>query len=395
MAGSLTAVSARNAPAGRHHDGNGLWLYVKPSGARSWVLRVTRDGRRQEIGVGSYPAVQLAQARQDAARVRAEVLSGADPVAERRAVKAGRMSANERTFERVAELVHGQRDFGSARLSERWIGRLRRFAFPHFGAMPIDKVDGPTVLSAIATLWREKPETARRVRQLVSTVLDYAHAMGWRDRSPDLAKLTRQAFPAQRGAVHHAAVDYLAAPDVVARLHAGAPAIGRLALLFTIYTAARSGETRFATWGEIDLEGRLWRVPGPRMKMRRDHAVPLSPPALRILEQVAPHRLSGQPNDLVFPGERAGRPLSDMTLAKAQKLAAPATTVHGWRSTFRDWAGETTPFASDVIEAALAHQIGNATTRAYQRGDFLLKRRDLMDAWAQYCHGGPASTVAT
>jgi integrase len=346
---------------------------------------VTRDGKRREIGIGSYPALSLSDARAQASRLRAEVKAGGDPIASRRAAKAKQIEARERTFAAVAAMVHGQREFATAALSKRWIGRLRRYAFPMFGQKPVEEVDGPTVLSALEPIWQTKPETARRVRQLVASVLDYAHVMGWRERSPDLPKLTKQAFPAQRKVTHHAAVDYIGAPEIIARLCGAPETTGRLALLFAIYTAARSGEVRSASWDEIDMENRVWRVPANKMKMKRDHSVPLSVPALRILERVGRCRETSSPEAFVFLGQRVGSPLSDMTLAKAQKIAAPGTTVHGWRSTFRDWAGETTAFPSDVVEAALAHQIGSATTRAYQRGDLFAKRRLLMDEWARYC----------
>ncbi len=389
--GNLTAITAANRPEGRHHDGDGLWLYVRSTGARSWVLRVTREGKRSDIGVGSFPAITLAAARANAGKLRTQVKEGADPLADKRAAKAKREIAGERTFETVAATVHGLQRFHTPALSERWIGRLRRFAFPHFGNMAVDKVDGPMVLAALQPIWNEKPETARRVRQLVGKVLAYAHVNGMRGPVPDLVDYTKAAFPAHEGATHHPAVDYIHAAAVLAKLHDAPETMGRLALLFTIYTAARSGETRGATWAEIDLEGAVWRIPAARMKMRRDHAVPLSTPALAIIETMSKGRRTTDAGELVFPGGSAGRPLSDVSLAKANKLACPSTTVHGWRSTFRDWAGEVATFPVDVIEAALAHAIGNATQRAYQRGDLLAKRRDLMNAWAAYLTSTAAS----
>ena len=389
--GTLTAITAKNAAPGRHHDGDGLWLYVRPTAARSWVLRVVREGKRADMGLGSYPALSLADARAKAAKMRSAVKGGDDPLAAKREAKAKRIEAGQRTFASVAALAHGQRKFKTPALSERWIGRLRRFAFPHFGTTPVDKVDGPMVLAALQPIWNEKPETARRVRQLVGSVLDYAHAMGWRGPSPTLAVFTKQSLAAHAPAVNHPAVEYPDAAKVLATITGAAETVGRLALAFTVYTAARSGETRGATWGEIDLDKAVWTIPATRMKMARDHAVPLSDPALAILARMKVARRTGEPGELIFPGERSGRPLSDMTLGKAHKLAAPGTTVHGWRSTFRDWAGETTAHPSDVIEAALAHLIGNATTRAYQRGTMLDKRRVIMDDWAAYLAPTPAA----
>ncbi len=380
----LTTLTVKNAVRpGRYADGQGLSLVVKAD-RRAWVLRVTHDGRAREFGLGSAADVTLGEARKKADDLRDKVKAGGDPLADKRRAKVQRMEARERTFAKVAAIVHGLQRFRTPALSERWIGRLQRFAFPHFGDVPVDKVDGPMVLAALEPIWNEKPETARRVRQLVSKVLAYAHVNGMRGPSPDLAEHTKAAFPAHEAAEHHPAVDYTQAAGVIAKLREAPETVGRLALLFTIFTAARSKETRCATWGEMDLEAAVWRVPAARMKKKRDHAVPLSAPAHAILETIAKARRSMDPGEVVFPGERAGRPLWDVTLAKANKLVAPDTTVHGWRSTFRDWAGEVATFPIDVIEASLSHVVGNATMRAYQRGDLLDKRRDLMNAWAAY-----------
>jgi integrase len=385
--GKLTAIAVEKAKPGRYADGDGLWLFVKPSGARSWVLRVAREGKRSEIGLGGYPVVTLALARTKAMALRSEVknaANGADPLGDRRTAKAKRVEVETRTFRKVAEIVHGLQRFRTPKLAAAWTWRLANYAYPYFGDVSIDRVDGPMVLSALQPIWSAKAETARRVRQLVGRVLSYAHVNGMRGPVPDLAGHTKAAFPAHDVASHHATVEYTDAADVLAKLNAAPETVGRLALMFTIYTAARSGETRGATWAEIDMEAAVWRIPAARMKMRRDHAVPLSAPALAILARVALARRTDAPGALIFPGERDGKPLTDVAVSKANKLVAPSTTVHGWRSTFRDWAGEVATFPVDVIEAALAHAIGNATTRAYQRGDLFTKRRALMDAWASY-----------
>lgn len=395
MAG-LTAITARTRPEGRHHDAGGLWLYVRPSGARSWVLRVTRDGRRREIGLGAYPAKTLAQARAEAARLRGDVKAGGDVIAARREARSARLEAGARTFEAVALLAHAGRTFGTPALSQRWIGRLRRFAFPVFGQVPVENVTPQMVLTALDPIWAAKPETARRVRQLVGAVLRFAHVRGWRDACPALADFTREGLQAHdRIPRHHAAVEYANAPAVFARLAALTPSMGRLALTFAVLTAARSGEARGATWGEIDLAGAMWTIPAARMKMGRDHVVPLSPAVLAVLRTAAGFRATTGPQALVFPGAGdAVRPLTDVALAKANRLIAPAATVHGWRSTFRDWAGETTEHPADVVETALAHLIGNATTRAYQRGNLLEKRRALMNDWAGYLASAAAQPEA-
>ncbi len=386
----LTDVTIRNAGAGKLIDGKGLTLVVRPTGAKFWTLRVMKDGKRTELGLGTYPDVSLAQARLDAQALRARVKAGENVAAKRKAAKAGAMEARERTFERVARHVHGMQQFKTDKLRAAWLFRLETYAFPYFGDVPVDRVEGPMVLEALAPIWLAKPETARRVRQLIGVVLRFAHVQGWRGPAPTLADFTKDGLPKQQaGPVHLPAVDYAKAPAIVAALREGQRTIGRQALLFTILTAARSGETRNATWGEIDLERAIWTVPETRMKMKREHVVPLSGAAVALLRQRLVDRamtVAGAPDadETIFASDRGGGPISDMTMAKAHKLLAPGTVPHGWRSTFRDWAAETTAHAADVCEAALAHLIGNAVTRSYQRGNLLEKRRALMEDWAAY-----------
>ncbi len=388
--GKLTDTEVRNAKAGRLQDGDGLMLMVKPSGSKFWVVRVMRDGKRRDIGLGSYPAVSLADARAKAQAIRTEVKAGTDVVAKRREERADRLAAADRTFEKVAKLLHGKLTFKTDKLKAAWLYRLETYAFPHFGTVPVAEVDGPHVLEALEPIWLAKPETARRVRQLVGAVLRFAHVQGWRGPIPVLADYTKDGLPKQAsGPVHRPAVEYADAPATVAKLVAETRSMGRQALLFTILTAARSSETRLATWGEMDLERAIWTVPGSRMKMGREHVVPLPPQAVALLKARLAERAATKPEapeaaEIVFASDRGGVPISDMTMLKAQKLAAPGTVTHGWRSTFRDWAGETTDHPADVCEAALAHLIGNAVTRSYQRGNLLEKRRALMADWADY-----------
>ena len=425
--GALTDLAIKNAKAGRLHDGDGLILMVKPTGSKFWVLRIMKHGKRREIGLGSYLAaasveqrrkkadllsdaelrdlrkLTLAEVRLKARLVRGEAKSGVDVIGEKRAAKVtAKAKANdqgERTFEAVAKLAHAARMGLADKTNALWLARLQQYAFPAFGASPVDKVDGPAIIAALEPIWHDKPETARRLRRAISSVLKYASARQWRGSVPPLSDLTKDAFPTPQAALeHHPAVDYPKASTVVTALRAAPETMGRFALLFTVYTAARSGETRLATWAEIDLAKAEWTIPAARMKMKRDHVVPLSSPALAILATVAKLRrvdgaAEGNAAALVFPGERAGRPMSDMTMSKAQKLVAPDTVPHGWRSTFRDWAAEATDHPADVCEAALAHLIGNATTRSYQRGTMLDKRRALMDDWAAYLAPAPAVTA--
>lgn len=399
----LTDIAAKKAKPGvkvdeqgkpraishRLQDGEGLSLLVKPNGSKFWVLRVMKDGKRVQMGLGGYPKVSVAKAREDAAGLRSKMKAGTDVLAEKRVTAAKNKAARELTFEVVAKLAHGAREGLADKTNALWLARLEQHAFPAFGKTSVEKVDAPMIIAALEPIWHGKPETARRVRRGISSVLKYAHAREWRGPVPVLAEVTKDAFPTPQAPVQHRpAVDYLKAPAVVAKLKAADETMGRLALMFTVYTAVRSGETRHSTWGEIDLANAEWTIPAARMKMKREHVVPLSAAAVAILETVAKLRTldangEGDPAALVFPG--AGeRPMSDMTLAKAHKLAAPGTVPHGWRSTFRDWAAEATDHPADVCEAALAHLIGNATTRSYQRGTMLDKRRVLMNDWAAY-----------
>ena len=370
---------------------------VKPNGSKFWVLRVMKDGKRVETGLGGYPKVSVAKVREDAVALRSKMKAGTDVLAEKREALAKAKAASEMTFEVVAKLAHGARKGLAEKTNALWFARLERHAFTAFGKVPVAKVDGPIIIEALEPIWHAKPETARRVRRAISSVLKYAHARDWRGPVPSMADVTKDAFPTpQAPIIHRPAVDYLKAPAVVDKLKAADETMGRLALLFTIYTAVRSGETRGAKWAEIDLANAEWTIPAGRMKMRRDHVVPLSQPAVVILEAVAKLRTvdangEGDLAALVFPGT-GNRSMSDMTLAKAHKLAAPGTVPHGWRSTFRDWAAEATDHPADVCEAALAHLIGNATTRSYQRGTMLDKRRALMNDWAAYV--SPMAAVA-
>lgn len=400
--GGLTTAGVRaaikpDARPGRHTDtvAKGLCLVVTPE-RRAWVLRVQTGGRRREFGLGSASEVSLADARTKANALRKQVREGVDPTeAKRTAAKAATERAG-RTFRVAAERLHASLEptFRNSKHAAQWVSTLRAHAFPAFGEVPVDAVTGAMVIDALEPIWLRTPETARRVRQRIGAVLAWAHAREWRDRVPDLSALTGKALPKQsdKGG-HHAAVDYRDAPAVLDRLRGENPSTGRMALLFLIYTAARSGEVRGARWGEIDLEAATWTVPGSRMKMGKEHSVPLSGPALAILETMAMlRRRVNDPDEIIFASARGG-PLSDMTLLKPQKLVAPDTTPHGWRSAFRDWAGETTGFASDVLEACLAHAVGDKVRVAYQRGTMFDKRAEVMAAWAGYLAALPADVA--
>lgn len=402
--GKLTDLQAKNAPAGRYGDGDGLYLVVKPSGGRSWVLRVMNDGRAQEIGLGGYtPAdkkepgkLSLAKARAEAVKVRAEVKAGRNVVADRKAAKSGRMAANRHTFEKLAREVHIQRATRRNRkgfaLTEKtnaaWLARLEDHAFKIIGAEPVADLDVKAIRNVIRPLWHRTPETARKLFRGIAEVLDYGSGELLCGPAPKLEAVAK-GLGAQPEAKGRPAVPWQDAPAVIAKLMGKDETMGRLCLLFAALTGSRSAEARGATWVEIDLESKIWSRPAERMKMREAHAVPLSGAALAILHQVkaAGLQLSGgkqaKPDDFAFPG-KGGRPLADMTLLKAHKLEAPGTSVHGWRSTFASWAAAETDYPAEVRELSLAHVGTDKVARAYQRDDLLEKRRALMADWAAY-----------
>lgn len=395
----LTAFKVAAAGPGQYSDGGSsaaLRLVVKPNKRRYWIVRGTLDGRRRDFvigaadGKGATKNLSLADARTAAADLRKLLRSGIDPAAvekeERRARAAARALATERTFKVVAERFLGVHlpTLKTDAQRAHWRATLADHVFPRLGECQIDAITGPMIIEALGTIWERQPETAKRIRQRVGAVLDYAHALDWRGPKPDLQALTAKALPRHTGQVrHHAALPYDAAAGFMATLRGLDSTAGRLALEFLILTAVRSGEVRLATWAEVDTAAATWTIPAERMKMKRVHVVPLSEAALDVLKRAARMREKAEPAAPIFPG-REGGALSDMALSNALKAIRGDITVHGWRSTFRDWAGESTVFPADVCEAALAHAIGDTTRRAYQRGDLLEKRRELMAAWARY-----------
>lgn len=385
--GKLTATAVKAATeAGRYGDGDGLFLLVGRSGAKSWMVRVQKDGRRRDIGVGSASKVSLALARERARLVRSQVEVGIDPVAERR------KAAGIPTFREAAALVHAEHKSGWKNDKHRaqWLSTLEAYAFPAFGDLAVNQVDAPAVRDALAAIWLGKPETARRLRQRIVTVIDWAVAKGYRDGSLAMAVIDK-ALPKQRAKPkHHPALPYVDLPGFMTGLRAK-ESIGRLALEAAILTAARSGEVRLATWSEIDLEAATWTLPPQRMKAGREHVVPLAAQVVALFERMKAHRRGD--SDLVFPGQKRGKPLSDMTLTKALRDMGIDAVPHGFRSTFRDWVAEQTQWPSELAEAALAHVVSDKTVAAYQRGSMLEKRRTLMAAWATYCEGSVCGNV--
>ena len=373
----LSARKVETAGPGRHGDGRGLFLYVKASGARSWVLRYQVMGRRHDLGLGAYPEVSLAMARDRALQARRMIEEGEDPIAKKR-------QARPKTFKDAAlELIDSKSPgWKNAKHAAQWASTLEAYVFPSLGRMQVTRVETADVMGVLKPIWTAKPETANRVRQRIEAVLDYASALGnrtgdnparWRGHLDHLLPK-----PAKVKAVkHHPALPHAEIAEFMADLSARTGVAAR-ALTFTILTAARSGETRGASWAEIDLDAKLWTIPAERMKAGKEHRVPLTPEAIACLGP------KGDDSALIFGSEsKPGKPISDMSMtAVLRRMGRDTVTVHGFRSTFRDWAGETTGFPREVIEAALAHGIKDKAEAAYARSDLFDKRRKLMEAWA-------------
>ncbi len=365
--------------AGRYADGNGLYLVVDPSGAKRWILRTMVQGRRRDIGLGSLRLVSLGEAREAARTHRKLARDGGNPLAERR-----RARAVIPTFEDLARTVHGQHKAGwkNAKHGEQWITTLKTYAFPALGNVPVDQIGTPEVLRALAPIWLPKPETARRVRQRIGTVLDYAKAAGYRSGGNPVEGIAK-ALPRQPDRRdHHAAMPYTEVAGFVSRLQAEEGGTGvALALEFLILTAARTGEVLGAKWSEIDLEQGTWIIPDNRMKAGREHRVPLTARAVELLQAA---QALGKKSEFVFPGRTSTRPMSNMAFLMLMRRLNIDYTVHGFRSSFRDWASERTGFSREICEAALAHMVKDRTEAAYRRGDLFEKRRELMTGWAAY-----------
>lgn len=381
--GKLTALKIRSlAEPGRYADGDGLFLDVTGKTSGRWVLRVQSNGRRREIGLGSLKNVSLADARDAAFVMRKKIAQGIDPVAERK---------QERqvipTFRKAAELVHEEREkaWKNGKHQNQWLATLRTYAFPKLGDLLVGDIEGPLIRDVLAPIWLAKPETARRVRQRIGTVLDWSYAKGFRATEAPMRSLSKGLPRQPKKDNHFAALPYTAVPDFLEKL-GERESVGRVALEALILTAARSGEIRGATWSELDLKAALWTVPAARMKMGRAHTVPLSPEAVAVFQRARKYEVGA--SDLVFPGQNVKKPLSDMTLLKILRDMDLTVTVHGFRSAFRDWVAEQTDYSGEVAEAALAHTVSNKVEAAYRRTDFLDKRRLLMRDWAIFCKMG-------
>ena len=370
---------------GAYSDGNGLTLRVDAQGNKRWIQRLTIGGRQRNMGLGSWPAVSLNAAREEALANWRTAREGRDPIAERRKAKA---NARMPTFQEVAREVIDLRrqDWTSEKHAAQWESSLATYVYPFIGRVPVNAVTSGDVLALVRRIWSTKRETARRVRQRIEAVFDYAITEGRRMDNPAVSVI--RALPG-RGVMkrHHPAMAYGKLPEFLSALREStADRSTKLALEYLILTVARSGEVRNMEWGEVDMETATWTVPAFRMKARREHRVPLSARALRVLEEA---QILGTGDGLVFPS-RKGRPLSNMAFNMLlRRLQARDAVPHGFRSSFKDWTMEAKEdFRWAVVEAALAHTVGSSTEAAYARTDMFDKRRELMEAWAEHCEQG-------
>lgn len=365
----------------------GLYLRVSPSGARTWVLRATVGAKRRDMGLGGFPAVTLAMARDKAREARALIEAGTDPIMERHRARSALVAeqVKHKTFDQaVAAFLDARGDeWRSAKHRQQWQNTLTTYASPIMGKVLVQDVNQSHVEAVLRPIWREKTETATRVRQRIERVLDFAKASGWRDGENPAAWKGRLsellAKPTKiKTVTHQRALAYQEMPAFMARLRKAAGTSAR-ALEFAILTAARSGEVRGATWAEVDLDTGFWTVPKERMKAGRAHVVALSHEAVQLLKAMP--RIEGE--ELIFAAPRGGV-LSDMSLTAVLRRMEVDAVPHGMRATFRTWAQEVTHFPRDLAEMALAHTVGDAVERAYARSDQKEKRRELMQAWANF-----------
>lgn len=386
---SDTYVKKSSLKAGHHSDGRGLYLIVRKSGSKSWSYVWIKKGKRREMGLGGYPNVTLAQARKNAAQIRTQIAAGLDPFIERD-------REAPKTFGQIADLVLVEKEKGwtKPKHGANWRRSLNHHCEPIRDIL-VSTVSTAHVVKVLKPIFERTPETGRQTRYRIEYVLDYATTLGmregdnparWRGHLKTLFGTTKRETKK-----HFAAMPYSQIPEFMTDLR-DRDAMAAFALEFTILTCARTSETLEAQWPEINLDDGLWTVPAARMKMKREHAVPLSDRVLEILNELYPNRTSDK--GYVFPGARPNRPLSNMSMNMLlRRMKIENATTHGFRSTFRDYAGDCTSFSREVAEAALSHAVGDAVERSYRRSDALEKRRALMQAWADYCFGEQSNEV--
>ncbi|MEH3099832.1 tyrosine-type recombinase/integrase [Sphingomonas adhaesiva] len=390
-------ATVRTAPPGTHLDNDGLYLLVSPTGARSWFLRVQVDGRRRDIGLGRadtrnladrppepvpIPILQrkhltLKEAREKAKLLREVAKAGLDPIAERDRERKGTP-----TFKEAALAAHAVLKVGlTEKVGEVFLKSLENHVFKTLGSRPVDKINAADITATLSPIWTSKPDMARKVRQRIGKVLNFAHNKGWRPIEAPSNSVSA-GLPRQPKGGNYDAMPYADVPAFVRRLRSEAPTQGRRAVLLQIFTAARPGEVRRGRWDQIDLAKRDWNRPVDIMKERKAHTVTLNAPAAALLEEMQAEGV--KPGALFFPN-RNGEPLSDMTASKALRAAGLKYDAHGFRSSFRDWAAEQMPHIPDAVaEAALAHSVSDATIAAYKRTSFIQMRRELLEAWGAF-----------
>jgi integrase len=396
----LSAKNILDYSVGLHGDGNGLYLQVAQSGTRSWIYRYQLYGKRRDLGLGGFPSVSLANARRDRDKKRMLVKAGIDPLnvkAKQKALAQEHVVSQKRkakTFQVCAEeyIAKKEAEWKNAKHGQQWVNTLTQYAFPIIGNTSVEDIENEQILQILNPIWLTKTETATRVRNRIELVLDYASALKYRSsENPARWRGNLEAIlpkPSKiRTVKHHKALPYREISQFMSDL-SQRDGLAARALELTILTAARTSETLNSTWGEFDLEQKVWTIPASRMKMNKEHRIPLSSTALNILS------LLGQTNEssYVFPGMKQYKPLSNMSMATLlRRMERTDITVHGFRSTFRDWIAETTNFPQRVAETALAHKLKDNAEAAYQRGDLIEKRRKLMKAWANYCYSKESS----
>lgn len=359
-------------------DKNGLSLRVTKSGAKSWIFRYQLDGNRHDMGLGSFPLVSLAEARAKCLELRVQINNGVDPLAQKHQQAKQAITFQDEALERIERYKHGWSDKHAA----QWFSSLRDHVFPKIGMMPVSDVDTEAVMTVLEPIWRELPESARRVRNRIELILDFAKTRG--NRSGDnparwrghLQNILSQAIPEP---AHLESMPYSRLPSFMEKLEGDTTRAARC-LQFVILTASRSGEAMGATWDEIDFETKTWNIPAERMKNRQPHQIPLSDAAMAVLKDV---HTRGKSN-LIFPNRTLESIMANNAMRRVLIKYGESSTPHGFRATFRMWAAEKTKFPSDLCEVALSHSVGTATTRAYNRGNLLERRRPLMERWAKY-----------
>jgi integrase len=376
---------------GRYGDGHGLYLQVTKEGNRSWVFRFERDGHERWMGLGPLRDVTLEDARDKARAARKLLWDGIDPITvtnEQRAQKA-KAFAGAKTFRQAADAFFDANHikWNSKRYQLAFHQRMEAHAFPKLGSLPVAAIDKPIIIDALKPIWNSKHATAVRVLGLIENVLDFANVSGWRsgDNPAKWRGNLEHVMPAlDNRTKHHEALPFDEIYDFMTKLSA-IKSVAARAVEFTILTAVRTGEARFATWDEINFDTQRWTIPAERTKTRKPHVVPLAPRAIELLKALP--REHGTP--YVFIGIKIGQPLGHTAFQETTKRINPEITMHGFRSCFRDWAGERTSFANHIVEMALAHAIGSAVEKAYRRRDLFDQRVPLMNEWARYCYTAP------